>query len=216
MNGAKPLLSGIKTKKENRNMKAYKGTNKDLTCNNYQYELGKTHIHEGDVEPCSHGFHACTNPIDVLHYYPPCDGARYFEVECSGEVKGHDEDSKIACSEIKFEAEINIISLVKLGVSAIFERVKSIKATSGDQSTAATSGYRSTAATSGKFNIAVANGYKSRAKGSLNNYIVLTEYSDDLKNIEAKMVKVDGEKIKADTLYMLVGGEFVEAGEEQC
>jgi len=46
-------------------------------------------------------------------------------------------------------------------------------------------------------------------KGSVNSYIALAEWGEK-EIINAKMVKIDGEVIKADTWYMLKNGEFVE------
>ena len=243
-------------------MKAYKGTDKNLQCKGLQYELGKETVHKGDVVTCKEGLHACENPLDVLAYYIPADGSRYFEVDCEGEIKHHTEDSKIACSKITLKTEIGLLGLIKTGIEMIFERVKKIKpeqytsgdwstaatsgyqstaATSGDRSTAATSGHRSTAATSGaqstaatsgyestaatsgnqstavangEESLAVANGWEAMAKGSLGCYLVLTEYSNDGNLLDVKAQKVDGEKIKADTLYMLIDGEFREVNDE--
>ena len=53
-------------------------------------------------------------------------------------------------------------------------------------------------------------GNYARAKAKVGSWIVLTEYDN---NREVKCIKaeyVDGERIKGDTLYMLVDGEFVE------
>ena len=94
----------------------------------------------------------------------------------------------------------------------------SIAATRGYGSTAATTGDCSTAATqgicsmaiAGKESVAFANGYMSKAQAALDSYIVLTEYKGGRLN-DCKCAKVDGEKIKPDTAYMLVDGEFVEA-----
>ena len=86
----------------------------------------------------------------------------------------------------------------------------STAATSGDGSTAATSGNGSTAATYGEDSVAVAWGYKSKAKGAIGSYIVLSEFSDNGNLLNARMAKVDGKTIKADTFYTLKGGEFVE------
>lgn len=33
-------------------MKGYKGFNKDLTCRDYQFEIGKEFVHEGKIELC--------------------------------------------------------------------------------------------------------------------------------------------------------------------
>jgi hypothetical protein len=44
--------------------------------------------------------------------------------------------------------------------------------------------------------------------GAVGNYIVLTEYVNDALN--AKMVKIDGKKYKANVWYGLRGGKIVE------
>jgi hypothetical protein len=61
-------------------------------------------------------------------------------------------------------------------------------------------------------------GRNSRAKAKKGSWITLAEwYKDDsCKKIRPKCVKteyVDGERIKADTWYKLVAGEFVETNE---
>ena len=92
--------------------------------------------------------------------------------------------------------------------------------TSGDYSTAGTSGYSSTAAATGPYcrakaegnnSIAVANGYKSKVKGSVGCYLVLTEYDDDGNLLCADLKLVNGISIKADTWYMLKDGLVVES-----
>ena len=91
---------------------------------------------------------------------------------------------------------------------------------SGDCSTAGSSGNCSTAAATGdccrakadgKDNIAVANGYGSKARGAMGCYLVLTEYGDDGHMLCAKMAQVDGKSVKENVWYTLKNGEFVEA-----
>ena len=85
-------------------------------------------------------------------------------------------------------------------------------AASGDYSTGAASGYYCKASVSGKNSIAVANGLNSKAKGALGDYLVLTEYTPDGKELkQAKMTRVDGKKIKADVWYQLKAGKFVKS-----
>ena len=91
-------------------------------------------------------------------------------------------------------------------------------ATAGDYG-AATAG-NSGAATSrgssavGNDGIACARGNGCRVKGGLGAVLVIAEEKTDSYAIVAwKAVVVDGEQIKADTWYILKGGEFVEAEE---
>lgn len=42
---------------KNKKVIGYKGFNSDLTCRDFQYEIGKTFIHDGDIELCREGFH---------------------------------------------------------------------------------------------------------------------------------------------------------------
>ena len=63
----------------------------------------------------------------------------------------------------------------------------------------------------------MAIGYNSKAKGSLGCFIVLAECKKlgcEYHIVDVKSAKVDGEKIKPDTFYKLINGEFVEADKE--
>ena len=82
---------------------------------------------------------------------------------------------------------------------------------SGDYSTAAATGDYCRAKADGKDNIAVANGYWSKARGAMGCYLVLTEYDDDCHMLCAKMARVDGSTVKENVWYTLKNGEFVEA-----
>ena len=211
---------------------AYKAMDKNMQCRGKQYEVGKTY-HEDKADCCRAGMHACENPLDVLHYYQVSNGARFFKVECGGDVAKGDEDSKFACTELTVKGELKVTDFAKIGVEAVMKRIAkkaanakekasgrcstgaasgdySTGAASGDYSTGAASGDYSTAEVSGKDSIAVANGYKSKARGAIGCYIVLTEYDDDGNMLLAKMANVDGAVIKENTWYTLKNGEFVE------
>ena len=196
-------------------MKTYKGFDKDLKCRDFQYEIGKEYEMDGKIEACSRGFHACEMPLDVFDYYSPADGSRYCEVEQSGDIDKGNDDSKIASSEIKIGAEIGIPGLVK----AHIEYVKAHTTQEHTDPKQATAGFRG-AATSrgssavGENGIACARGNGCRVKGGLGAVLVIAEEKTDSYAIVAwKAVVVDGEQIKADTWYILNGGEFVEAKE---
>ena len=149
-------------------VKGFKGFDKNLKCRGYQFEVGKTFIHNGKVKACSTGFHFCENPIDVLHYYN-AGNSRFCEVKGSGEVSKDGSDSKVAVSELHISAEVTLGALVKMGIKFILDKVKYKdidKATSGESSTAATSGYSSTAATLGYSSTAATSGESSTAATS--------------------------------------------------
>ena len=98
---------------------AYKGFDENLKCRGFQYEVGKEYVHDGEVECCSSGFHACTNPFDVLDYYDANGKNRFCVVEQSGTIKSEDIDSKQSSSKIKIKAEIGIAGLFRAGVEWI-------------------------------------------------------------------------------------------------
>lgn len=84
----------------------------------------------------------------------------------------------------------------------------------GDRSAAMNTGFRSAAEVSSGGSVAIVTDYQSKAKAGLGSAIVIAERGDwngktyPLINIKAAIV--DGEKIKADTWYTLINGEFVE------
>ena len=215
-------------------MKTYKGFDKDLKCMGFQYEIGKEY-EEKEAEVCEKGFHACENPLEVFSHYPPCDGNRYCEVEQSGELSKHDDDSKVASTKIKIGVELGLKGLIQAGVSFILDKVNwkddtatntgnwSAATNTGDWSAATNTGNRSAATNTGNWSaaevanggsVAIVTGCNSKAKAGLGSAIVVAERGDwngqtyPLLNIKAAIV--DGEKIKADTWYTLKNGEFVE------
>ena len=72
-------------------------------------------------------------------------------------------------------------------------------------------GDKSTIESTGEKALVMSAGHNTRARAKVGSWIVLTEYDTnyDIKCVKAEYV--DGERIKGDTLYRLVNGEFVEA-----
>ena len=79
----------------------------------------------------------------------------------------------------------------------------------GERGAASATGWSGAASAGHKTAIAVAWGPSGRAKGVLGAHIVCAEWRNG-KLVDAKMAVVDGDKIKADTYYMLKNGEFAE------
>ena len=84
----------------------------------------------------------------------------------------------------------------------------------GFQGAASATGFQGAASATGKDSIALAAGYRCKAKGAIGCWIVLAERGEWNGNTypikEVKAFEVDGEKVKADTWYMLVNGELKE------
>ena len=90
---------------------------------------------------------------------------------------------------------------------------KSAATNTGNKSAATNTGDYSAAIVEGKESIALATGIKSKAKGKIGCFIVLTEWKEinnEYHIVDIKSAKVDGENIKEDTFYTLKDGKFVE------
>ena len=85
----------------------------------------------------------------------------------------------------------------------------SVASATGFQGVASATGCRGAASANNPTAIAVAWGPFGRAKGVLGAHIVCAEWRNG-KLVDAKMAVVDGNKIEADTYYMLKNGEFAE------
>ena len=201
----------MKTNEQNKII-AYKGFDKDLKCRGFQYEVGKTYKHDGDVKCCNSGFHACENPLDVLEYYNDFD-SRYCKVEQSG-VFSKNED-KTASSEIKIVSEIGFVGLFQDAIELIQKNTNPKEESKVDNARIGSSGDNAQIGSSGYYSVICCSGNNSIVKAKKGSWITLSEwrYADETKcNIPVcvKTEYVDGERIKADTWYKLVNGEFKE------
>ena len=149
-------------------MKAYKGFNRDMTCRGFQFEEGKTYEHEGDVQLCESGFHACEDPMDCLRYYDPCTSV-YHEVDLDGVSDKRKEDTKVVGKKIRIGARMSVEDIVKASIDYVFASYKDAKDgdyASGDWSRQAASGHWSRQAASGDKSCQAASGDGSRQAAS--------------------------------------------------
>ncbi|HDQ8857862.1 TPA: hypothetical protein QBQ37_005116 [Pseudomonas aeruginosa] len=155
---------------------AYKGFKQDLTCRGYQFEIGGTYKHEGEVEACASGFHSCEYPLDVFGYYAPGE-SRFAIVKASGQLSRHDDDSKIASATLVVEAEISMPTMISRALDWIMSKVdKSVEQTvvgetasnTGNRSAASNTGNRSAASNTGNRSAASNTGYQSAASNTGN------------------------------------------------
>ena len=148
-------------------IKSYKGFNEDMTCRGKQYVEGETYK-EDKAETCKCGMHACKYPLDCFQYYPPSSSV-YHEVEQSGRISTQILDSKIASTEMKIGARLDIRNLVN---AAIKYRRKNVikenihpKAAIADIHEAATARECGTA-TAGVYGVAIAGMYGTATAGA--------------------------------------------------
>ena len=106
---------------EEKKIIAYKGFDENLRCRGYQFEVGKEYEQEGEIVCCENGFHACTNPFDVLNRYDANGKNRFCLVEQSGVIKSGDFDTNQASSKIKIKEEIGISGIFKAAIEWIKE-----------------------------------------------------------------------------------------------
>ena len=225
-----------KTRKIIKAYKAYKGFNSDLTCSGFQYEVGKEYTHDGKVNACNKGFHACENPFDVLDYYSNFTVMRYCTVEQSGEIDK--EQDKIASSKIKIKAEIGWGGLFNAGIEYLKEITEPSKVkdgdlndngddfakigssgysakigSSGDYAQIGSSGDFAKIKSEGKNAVVMCAGHDSMACGKIGSWLTLAEWKEqdgEWRPVCVKTERIDGERIKADTFYKLTNGEFTE------
>ncbi|MBM2518288.1 hypothetical protein JQS64_18295 [Pseudomonas aeruginosa] len=153
---------------------AYKGFKQDLTCRGYQFEIGGTYKHEGEVEACASGFHSCEYPLDVFGYYAPGD-SRFAIVKASGQLSRHDDDSKIASATLVVEAEISMPTMISRAIDWIMARLDSsveqtvagdTASNTGNRSAASNTGDYSAASNTGDYSAASNTGYQSAASNT--------------------------------------------------
>ena len=204
-------------------MIVYKGTDKDMKCRSFQFELGKEY-EETEAVLCEKGFHGCEYPLDVFAHYAPAD-SRFFVAGLDGVTdETESDDTKRVGTKIKLKSEIGIAGIVKAAVEYIKEKAESSKnqtgnysaaTNTGDYSAATNTGNYSAATVDGKESIAIVTGVDSKASGALGCWLVLTDRGgwngDTFPIKEVRAVKVDGEIIKPGVFYKLENGEVVEA-----
>ena len=219
-------------------MKAFKGFNKDLTCRGYQYEEGKE-FHTERAECCDTGFHACEYPLDCFGYYDPAHSV-YHEVELSGEMDRSGDNTKVCATDIKIGARLSIAGLVKMAIDFTMSKVNKearsderhgFASATGNCGASSATGYKGASSVSDPTGVAVAWGHEARAKGCKGAHLILSDWrfigekywdgsykdmynKDNWELTGAKMVVVDGEKIKEDTYYRCIEGEIVEVTED--
>ena len=218
-------------------MKGYKAFNKGLICKGKQYKENETFEEERAV-PCHRGMHFCKNPFDVLNFYDLVDENGEFsdfarvEAPDDAEVKTGD-NIKYCTTKLKVGAKFSFAGFVKTCVDFVIEKTQPEKpdsgnyaqigssenyaqfGSSGDYAQIGSSGYYAQIKSTGYDSIICCAGDDSCVSAKKGSWITLAEwkYSYEKDRYVPKCVKteyVDGERIKEDTMYKLIDGEFTE------
>lgn len=211
-------------------MKGYKGFNPGLICKDKQYQEN-TVFEEPEAKICEKGMHFCENPFDVLDYYDliRSDGTQneFAEVEALDEPKT-DDKKKFCSRKLKIGVKLGLSGFIKACVNFVLEKtiaeMPSENVDSGDSAQIGSSGNYARIGSSGDSaqinctgsdSVICCAGNGSVVKAPIGCWITLAEWKyDGAKQryvpVCVKTEYVDGEKIKADTPYMLGNGEFVE------
>ena len=139
-------------------MIGYKAFDKNFCCRDFQFEVGKTYKHDGDLKICESGFHFCLEPLAVFQYYLPANGNRYALVEATGKIIfAQDETYKATTDEIKIVKELSLDELIAT-VSK-----KDAHNNTDDYSVATNTGCKSVATNTGDYSAATNTGNLSAA-----------------------------------------------------
>lgn len=152
---------------------AYKGFKQDLTCRDFQYEVGKTYKQDEKIVKCGEsGFHSCLNPLDIFTYYDPASSV-FHKVELGGEITTS--LGKTVSSEITVKEELRMSDLIHISICWTMDEVSyvdsahsvddqshatamnmcTISSNTGYQSVASNKGGNSVASNTGCYSVAL-------------------------------------------------------------
>lgn len=170
--------------------------------------------------------HFCKNPFDILDYYGFVDEKgslnEFAEVESLNDTYTND-DKKYCTTKLKVGAKLSFARFVKTCVDFVLEKTtlemggsdENKIGSSGDYAKIGSSGDYAQIYSTGEDSVICCAGNNSIVKAKKGSWITLSEwkYSEEKNRMVPLCVKteyVDGERIKADTFYRLVKGEFKE------
>ena len=147
-----------------------KGFNRNWTCRDFQYAIGDSYEHAGEVKACETGFHGIGpkgHPLEVFGYYAPAT-SRYAEVRQSGALSRHGSDGKVASARIAIVAEITMPDLIGRAIKWVMDRAKPEGGSSatGYQGAASATGGQGAASATGSRGAASATGYQGAASAT--------------------------------------------------
>ena len=219
---------------------SYKAFDKNMQCRDFQYEVGKEYEMDGEIKCCNRGFHACKSPMEVWDYYDILNSryaeveqsGKIDEEEnstkvCSSHIKIKAELKLADIIKVGVEWLKDITSPSKVNADGALndngDRKKQIGSSgnsakigsSGNYAQIGSSGDYAKIGSTGEDSVIMCAGNSSIAKAKVGSWITLAEWKWSYEKnhnvpVCVKTEYVDGDNIKADTLYQLKNGKFVE------
>jgi hypothetical protein len=213
------------------NLNGYKAFEPGMICKGKQYQENTDYEEEGG-EICEKGMmHYCVNPFEVLNFYPLVNDSG--KVSDFAAVKSLEEpvsgdNGKFATKKLHIGVKLGLPGFVKACIDYLKEETivnaPNSTVSSGDSAQIGSSGNYAQIGSSGNYakiesagedSVICCAGHGSAVNAKAGSWITLAEweYSEAKNGCVPKCVKteyVDGERIKADTWYKLIDGEFTE------
>ena len=204
------------------NLNGYKAFEPGMICKGKQYQENTDYEEEGG-EICEKGMmHYCVNPFDVLNFYPLVNDSG--KVSDFATVKSLEEpvsgdDGKFATKKLHIGVKLGLAGFVNACIDYIkeetIEKAPNFTGSSGNSAQIGSGGDSAQIESAGEDSVICCAGHDSAVKAKAGSWITLAEweYSEAKNGCVPKCVKteyVDGERIKADTWYKLIDGEFTE------
>ena len=222
------------------NLNGYKAFEPGMICKGKQYQENTDYEEEGGEICEKGMMHYCVNPFDVLNFYPLVNDSGKvsdFATVKSLEEPVSGDDGKFATKKLHIGVKLGLAGFVNACIDYIKEKPieKAPNSTvssgnyaqigssgnsaqigsSGNYAKIGSSGDSAQIESSGEYSVICCSGAASIVKAKLGSWITLAEwkYLDEKNRMVPQFVKtefVDGERIKADTWYKLIGGKFTE------
>lgn len=93
-------------------IKGFKVFNSNWTCRGYQYKVGETFVHKGEIELCGSGFHFCQKASQCFNFYEFNPKNKVAEVEAIGIVIASRD--KMVTNKIRIVREISWEELLQI------------------------------------------------------------------------------------------------------
>lgn len=204
------------------NLNGYKAFEPGMICKGKQYRENTDYEEEGGEIREKGMMRYCVNPFDMLNFYPLVNDSG--KVSDFAAVKSLEEpvsgdNGKFATKKLHIGVKLGLPGFVKACIDYLKEETivnaPNSTGSSGDSAQIGSSGYYAKIESAGEDSVICCAGHGSAVNAKAGSWITLAEweYSEAKNGCVPKCVKteyVDGERIKADTWYKLIDGEFTE------